>query len=196
MKKVAGNPGPLQIIVDMRILKDRSAALIIDIQERLFPFIFENEKLTKNVSKLIEGLKIIGIPLFVTEQYVKGLGPTIEPVAMVLGNQPRIEKMAFSCCDEPSVMEGIAVSGKENIIIAGIESHVCVLQTVIDLKQNGYFPIVVEDCVSSRSENDKRMAIERMRQEGAIITTCESILFELLRYSGTEQFKGISRLVK
>jgi nicotinamidase-related amidase len=180
----------------MRILKERSAALIIDIQERLFPFIFENEKLTKNVTKLIEGLKIIGIPIFVTEQYVKGLGPTISPIVAVMADHPRIEKMAFSCCDEPSVMEGIAVTGKENIIIAGIESHVCVLQTVIDLKSNGYNPIVVEDCVSSRSENDKRLAIERMRQEGAIITTCESVLFELLRYSGTEQFKGISRLVK
>jgi len=121
----------------MRILKDRSATLIIDIQERLYPFIFENEKLTINVSKLIEGLKIIGIPIFITEQYVKGLGPTIEPVATLLGSHPRIEKMAFSCCDEPRVMEGIAVTGKENIIIAGIESHVCVLQTVLDLKRNG-----------------------------------------------------------
>jgi nicotinamidase-related amidase len=93
-------------------------------------------------------------------------------------------------------MEGIAVTGKENIIIAGIESHVCILQTVTDLKRNGYHPVVVEDCVSSRTENDKKIAIGRMRQEGAIITTCESILFELLRYSGTEQFRGISRLVK
>jgi nicotinamidase-related amidase len=180
----------------MRILKDRTAALIIDIQERLFPFIFENENLTKNVSKLIGGLKIIGIPIFVTEQYTKGLGPTIEPVATTLGNLPRIEKMSFSCCDESRVMEGIAVSGRENIIIAGIESHVCILQTVIDLIRNGYHPVVVEDCVSSRNVNDKQMAIARMRREGAVITTVESILFELLRYSGTEQFKGISKLVK
>jgi len=180
----------------MRILKERSAALIIDVQEKLYPFIFENEILTKNISKLIEGLKIINIPIFITEQYVKGLGPTIAPIANIIGDHPRIEKMAFSCCDEPSLMEGIVVSGKENIIIAGIESHVCVLQTVIDLKSNGYLPVVVQDCVSSRSENDKRMAIERMRQEGATITTVESILFELLRYSGTEQFKGISKLVK
>ena len=98
---------------------------------------------------------------------------------MFYGNHPRIEKMSFSCCDESRVMEGIAVSGKENIIIAGIESHVCILQTVVDLIRNGYHPVVVEDCVSSRHENDKRMAIERMRKEGAIITTVESILFEL-----------------
>jgi len=180
----------------MRILKERTAALVIDVQERLYPFIFENEKLTRNMTTLIEGLKIIGVPIFVTEQYVKGLGPTIEPVANLLGTHPHIEKMTFSCCDEPRVMEGIAVTGKENIILAGIESHVCVLQTAIDLKRNGYQPVVVEDCVSSRRENDKRIAIERMRHEGVIITTCESILFELLRYSGTEQFRGISRLVK
>ena len=134
----------------MRILKDRTVALIIDIQERLYPFIFENERLIKNVVKLIEGLKIIGIPIFVTEQYVKGLGSTIETVANVLGSQSRIEKISFSCCDESRVMEGIATSGKEDIIITGIESHVCILQTTIDLIHNGYHPVVVEDCVSSR----------------------------------------------
>ncbi len=180
----------------MRILKERTAAIIIDVQERLFPFIHENEQLTKNLSILIQGLKALGIQIFVTEQYVKGLGPTIEPVALLLHQQARVEKMAFSCCDEPRVLEGIAVSGKENIIVAGIESHVCVLQTVLDLKRNGYHPVVVEDCVSSRNPNDKRIAIERMRQEGAIITTYESLLFELLRYSGTEQFRAISKLVK
>jgi nicotinamidase-related amidase len=180
----------------MRILKERSAALIIDVQEKLFPFIHENERLTRNLSVLIQGLKILGVPIFITEQYVKGLGPTIEPVASLLPTQHRIEKMSFSCCDEPRFIEGLAVSGKENVIVAGIESHVCVMQTVIDLKRNGYNPVVIEDCISSRKENDKRFAVERMKQEGALVSTVESLLFELLRYSGTEQFRGISRLVK
>lgn len=180
----------------MRILKERCAAIIIDVQERLFPLIAENEKLTKNLGTLIQGLKALGVQIFVTEQYVKGLGPTIEPVASHLQLQKRIEKMSFSCCDEPRLMEGLAVSGKEYIIVAGIESHVCVLQTVIDLKRNGYYPVVVEDCVSSRNLNDKKIAVERMRQEGALITTYESLLFELLRYSGSEQFRTISKLVK
>ena len=180
----------------MRILKDRTTALIIDVQERIFNVIHEHEKLEKNIPLLIEGLKILHVPVFVTEQYTKGLGPTIAPVVSVLGDLKRIEKMSFSCCDEPTVMEGIAVLGRENIIVGGIESHVCVLQTVVDLKRNGYHPIVVEDCISSRRENDKRIAVERMRQEGAVITTYESLLFELLRFSGTEQFKAISRLVK
>ena len=180
----------------MRILKDRTIALMIDFQERLFPFIHENDNLLRNVPILIRGLRALGISIFVTEQYVKGLGPTVGPIAESLGETRRIEKMSFSCCDEPRLMEGIAVTGKENIIIAGIESHVCVLQTVIDLIRNGYHPIVVEDCISSRKENDKKIAIERMRKEGAIITTYESVLFELLRYSGTEQFKTISKLIK
>ena len=180
----------------MRIHKDKAALLVIDIQERLFPFISENEMLVRNVPILIEGMKTIGLPVFVTEQYVKGLGETIPTVARATEGIQRVEKMAFSCCDEPTFMEKLAVSGKEFVIITGIETHVCVLQTTIDLLANGFHPIVVEDCVSSRKLNDKAVAIERMRREGAIITTYESILFELLRYSGTETFKAISKLVK
>jgi len=180
----------------MRIVKDNSVALIIDFQERLFPAIHEHEKLVRNVPLLIEGLKILSIPLIVTEQYVKGLGPTIPAIANCLTGVERIEKSTFSCCDEPRFMLELAASGKEFVIVAGIESHVCVLQTVIDLKHNGYHPVVVEDCVSSRKPNDKLMALERMRFEGAIITTYEAILFELLRHSGTDSFKAISRLVK
>lgn len=180
----------------MRIPKDKSALLVIDFQERLFPFIHEMEKLVKNVPILIEGMKLLGVPVFVTEQYVKGLGPTVQSIANALGDLKRTEKMAFSCCDEPRFMEDLALSGKDHVIITGIETHVCVLQTVLDLKANGYHPIVVEDCVSSRKLSDKLTAIERMRQEGAVVTSYESILFELLRYSGTDTFKGISKLVK
>jgi len=180
----------------MRILKENTALLVIDIQERLFPLIWEHEKLTRNVPILIEGMKVLGIPVFVTEQYVKGLGQTIPEIAACLTGIERIEKMSFSCCDESRFMMDLASSGKENIIIAGIESHVCVLQTVLDLVKNAYHPIVVEDCISSRKPNDKLIAIVRMRSEGAIITTYEAILFELLRYSGGETFKAISKLVK
>lgn len=180
----------------MRILANESVGLIIDIQERLYPFIYENEVLTKNTSILIEGLKAVGVKIMVTEQYTKGLGVTIEPLKNLLANINSIEKMAFSCCDEPVFYEKLSLQGVRNVIIAGIESHVCVLQTTIDLLNNGYIPVVVEDCVGSRNPNDKKIAIERMRKEGAIITTYESVLFELLRFSGTESFKKISKLVK
>jgi nicotinamidase-related amidase len=180
----------------MRILKDKVVAVIIDFQEKIFPAINEHEKLTRNVPLLIDGLKALGVPVIVTEQYVKGLGPTIPAIAEKLEGIERIEKASFSCCDEPGFMMALASSGRDYVIVAGIESHVCVLQTVIDLQENGYHPVVVEDCISSRKPNDKLMAIERMRKEGVIITTYEAILFELLRYSGGETFKAISRLVK
>ncbi|MDP1621734.1 MAG: hydrolase [Bacteroidales bacterium] len=180
----------------MRILKDKAIAVIIDVQERIFPVMYDHEKLLKNIPLLIEGLKIIGIPLIVTEQYVKGLGPTIPEIAEKIGDMERIEKASFSCCGEPGFMMDIASSGRDYVIIAGIESHVCVLQTVIDLQQSGYHPVVVEDCISSRKPNDKLMAIERMRKEGVIITTYEAILFELLRHSGGDTFRAISKLVK
>jgi nicotinamidase-related amidase len=180
----------------MRILPQHSALLVIDFQERIFPAIHEHEMLSKKVFILIEGMKLLQVPVFVTEQYVKGLGPTVGEIARCLEGIDRIEKAAFSCMDEPRFTMALANSGRDYVIVCGIESHVCVLQTVIDLKQHGYHPVVVTDCVSSRKESDKRFALERMKQEGVILTTYEAILFELLRYSGGEVFKGISKLVK
>lgn len=180
----------------MRILADKSAGLIIDMQERLYPFIHNHEQLTRNTVILIEGLKALGVKTMVTEQYTKGLGFTIPPLRDLLQDIKFIEKQAFSCCDEPAFCEELALAAPQHVIIAGIETHVCVLQTTVDLINCGYKPVVVEDCVGSRNPNDKAIAIERMRDEGAIITTYESLLFELLRYSGTEVFKKISKLVK
>ena len=180
----------------MRILRDQTAGLVIDIQEKLFPFISGNDVLTRNSSILIQGLHAIHIPILVTEQYTKGLGPTIQPIQQFLAGAHVIEKLAFSCCDEPAFMEKLEALNKKFIVITGIESHVCVLQTAIDLLERDYIPVVVEDCVSSRRLNDKEMAIYRMRRSGAVVTTYESVLFELLRFSGTDEFKAISKLVK
>jgi len=180
----------------MRILTENSIGLIIDMQERLYPLIQNSDQLTKNTAILIEGLKALGIKTMVTEQYTKGLGFTIQPLKALLTDIEFIEKQAFSCCDEPTFYEELAIEAPQHVIIAGIETHVCVLQTTIDLISSGYKPVIVEDCVGSRRPNDKAIAIERMRNEGAIITTYESLLFELLRYSGTEVFKKISKLVK
>ncbi|QZY55619.1 isochorismatase family protein [Crassaminicella profunda] len=179
----------------MRILKENTTAMIIDVQKRLLPHM-QNKELSKNLAILIEGLNGLDIPFIVSEQYTKGLGSTVDEIMGVLENFEIIEKMSFSCYDEPTLQEKIDYMNKEWIIIAGIESHICVLQTVIDLIDNGYMPIVIEDCISSRKENDKKIAIERMKKEGAVISTYESILFELCRYAGNETFKTISKLVK
>jgi nicotinamidase-related amidase len=180
----------------LRILNENTLSVIIDVQERLFPHIYENERLSRNLIILIKGLNLLKIPILVVQQYTKGLGPTIQPLAEALGTFQAIEKNSFSCCDELSFIENISQFMKKNIIIAGIESHVCVQQTVTDLLGLGYIPIVIEDCVASRKENDKKIAIERMKMEGAIIATYESILFELCRFSNTDVFKSISNLLK
>jgi nicotinamidase-related amidase len=181
---------------EMRIEREHTAALIIDIQEKLFPHMYQKEALLRRCALLLEGLKVLDIALIVTEQYSKGLGATVPEISVLIDQKSVIEKIAFSCCDEPVVMQSGAIRNSNYIIICGIEAHVCVLQTVIDLQEAGYRAVVVEDCISSRNPEDKRVALERMRTEGAVITTSESILLELARVAGTDEFKAISRLIK
>lgn len=180
----------------MRVSRHESLGVIIDIQDRLFPHIYQHEVLEKNVMILIQGLQLLQIPILVTQQYTRGLGETIPSIAEMVKPVHRIEKITFSCCGESNFLAELTRLNKKFIIIAGIEAHVCILQTVPDLIDNGFIPVVVEDCVSSRKENDKRIAIERIRQEGGIITTYESILLELCSVAGSETFKSISRLIK
>lgn len=180
----------------MRIRKNETSAVVIDMQERLFPHIHDNYELENHVIPLLNGLEILEIPTLITQQYTKGLGPTIAAISETLDNFTHIEKMTFSCCGEPAFMQALEKQGTRNVILLGIEAHVCVLQTALDLVEAGYQPVIVEDCVSSRKERDKNTAIERMRGEGCIITSYESLLFELCVVAGTDTFRQISRLVK
>lgn len=180
----------------MRITKENTVGLVIDIQERLAPVMEDTENLLENCKILIEGLQELKIPLIVTQQYTKGLGETVEPIQSAIKNFKPIEKRNFSCCDEESVTEELKMKGARSVIICGIESHVCVLQTAIDLKDAGFTPIVVMDCVSSRSFDNVDLAAERFRHEGIMMTSYESILFELTRSSAADEFKTISKLVK
>ncbi len=180
----------------MRIIRNDSLALLVDVQEKLFPHIAERETLEKNIITLIKGLQILKIQTITTEQYRKGLGRTIGSIADILADKRTLEKTCFSCFDDPLIAQQLNSSNSTIHIIAGIEAHVCILQTCIDSLNSGAKVVVVEDCISSRKLNDKKVAVERMRQEGAIITTYESLLLELTRYSGTDEFKAISALIK
>ena len=180
----------------MRILQNESVAVVIDIQEKLLPHIYEGETTLQNCLKLIDGLQILSVPIIITQQYTKGLGSTVPSVIQKFPEFNYIEKNSFSCFDEPAFREKLSDPDRKSIILCGIESHVCVLQTCIDLLDAGFVPVVVEDCVSSRKPNDKITAINRMRQEGARITSLESLLFELTRVAGYDIFKAISRIVK
>ncbi len=180
----------------MRIDRENTIAIIIDIQERLFPYISEKERLEQNMVVLSSALQILKIPIIVTEQYRKGLGPTIQSIQASFSKFFFMEKMSFSCCDDVEIMKIIKAYNPKNVLIAGIESHVCVLQTALDLLKNNFNAVIIEDCVSSRKLNDKNIAIKRLGFEGATISTYESVIFELMRFSGTDEFKNVSRLLK
>jgi nicotinamidase-related amidase len=180
----------------MRITKENTIGLIIDIQEKLFPAMWEKEQLLDSCKMLIAGLTELGLPLLATQQYTKGLGGTLQEIKSRIPDFQHIEKREFSCCDETTVSGKLNELKAKNVIICGIESHVCVLQTAIDMKEAGLNPVVVMDCVSSRNPESIELAKERFRYEGIIMTSAESILFELTRSSAASEFKTISKLVK
>ena len=180
----------------MRITRDNCTGLIIDIQERLYPVIAEKENLLANCVKLTAGLQILNIPIAVTQQYSKGLGATVGEISSLFQPFNYFEKNSFSCLDEPLYAEYLTDSGRTNVLICGIESHVCVLQTAIDLQETGYHPIVIFDCISSRQLAEKQVVLQRFAQEGIRISTVESILFELTRFAATSEFRSISKLIK
>lgn len=180
----------------MRVTADGSIAVIVDVQQRLFPHMHDPETLKANLIKLIKGLQLLSIPTLVTEQYTKGLGPTVDDIRDSFDEFSTIEKTSFSCCDDQGFLARLGPLDPRFVILAGIEAHVCMLQTSMDLLEAKLVPVVVADCVSSRHAHDTEIALRRMESRGVILTTCESILFELCRYSGTDTFKAISKLVK
>lgn len=171
-----------------------TALLVVDVQERLVPAIADHERVVWNVRRLIDGAKVLGLPVVASEQYPKGLGPTIPALSQRLGPIP--SKLSFSClgCDEiVKQLEALAV---HKVLVCGIEAHVCVQQTVLDLVSLGWRVYVAADAVGSRREVDYRIALSRMDSAGATLTTTEAALFEWCCVAGTPEFKEISRLAK
>ncbi|MFC0820773.1 isochorismatase family protein [Moraxella marmotae] len=184
--------------VPYRILREDTQALMIDVQEKLMPHIFEHENIRQKMAILIQGLQILGVPIMLNEQYKKGLGETIAPLYELLdeSNRTSFEKKSFSVCDNPPSWANIVRQNRRIVLLFGIETHVCVLQTALDLLDNGMQPVIVADAVGSRNPYDKKQAIRRMRRAGAAVTTTEAILFELLRTADDPAFKSISKLIK
>ena len=167
--------------------------LVIDIQERLIPVIHQHEEVIHNANILLKGMEILGVPVIVTEQYPKGLGNTCKEI--ILGDDAKVtEKITFSCLGNDHIKE--SVQTKKQIIICGVEAHICVLKTALDLLDEGYQVHLITDAVSSRKKENKQVAIERMKQSGVFISSTEMILFQLLDKAGTEEFKLISKLIK
>ena len=175
---------------------DNTVLVVIDYQERLFPAMHEKEKLLKNVLKLIKGVQALEIPVILTEQYPKGLGPTLPEIKELLPNVKPIEKTCFNCCDEQNFSKALEKSKRKQVLICGIEAHICVYQTAMALLKEGYEVQVVADCISSRDPENRMVALFKMGRAGVSPTTTETALFELLKVAEGDKFKEISKIVK
>jgi nicotinamidase-related amidase len=178
-----------------RLDRTHTALLVVDLQERLLPHMHNAADLTIQAGKLIDGAKILGLPILVTEQYRKGLGATVPEVAARLGDTPRFEKLKFSACIDP-VRQALASRPIRNVILCGIEAHVCVLQTALDLMDTGFLVALAIDAIGSRRRTDQDAAVARMTQAGVLPTTVESALLEMLREAGTPEFKAMLDVIK
>lgn len=179
-----------------RLSRDTSTLVVIDIQEKLLPAIFEKDRVVTASARLARGAGILNLPVIATEQYRKGLGPTDPEIASAISGFAPIEKMAFSACGAPAFLAALQSLNRPNIILCGIEAHVCVLQTCLDLLEHGVNVFVAADAVSSRTPDNAQLGLARMRDAGAVIVSSEMVLFELLKEAGTPQFKQILPLVK
>jgi nicotinamidase-related amidase len=168
--------------------------LVIDVQEKLIPKICDARAMVRNIAFLIDAARIMEIPVQATEQYPKGLGPTTAELAQRLPE--RSDKLAFSSCAVPAVVENLQRAGRPKVLLAGIETHVCVLHTALDLLGLGFRVYIAVDAVGSRYAIDHETAVRRMEQAGAILTTSEGVAFEWVGQAGSPQFKEISRLVQ
>jgi len=175
---------------------ENTAALIIDFQERMMPSISNHEELIRKAAVFAKGCRILDVPVLVTQQYTKGLGETMPALRDALGEFEHIEKTSFSCRGEPVFVDKLKAMNKNNVLVTGVESHICVQQTVLELLEDGWAVYVIADCIGSRSETDRAYAEQRMRQAGAVLTTTEAVLFEFMLNAGHPKRKEISNLVK
>lgn len=178
---------------------DLAVLVVVDVQEKLLPLVTsdDTDTLTGQIVRLTRAAGVLGVPVLYTEQYPKGLGPTVEPVRTVLpaGAAPIVKSMC-SCWRDAAFREALQQTGREHVILVGLETHVCVQQTALDLRRVDYVPFVAADAVGSRRSYDKAYGLRRMEQAGVVVTTVESVIFELVERCDHPRFKEIIELVK
>lgn len=178
-----------------RLDEHHTALLVIDIQKKLLPHIHDAPSILRRAARLIDGFHNLHLPILVTEQYPQGLGPTVPQLAKRLATAAcAVEKLRFSACVEP-IVEYLRTHGIKSVVVCGIEAHVCVMQTVLDLLERGYTTALVLDAVGSRRQLDAAAAEQRMIRAGALPATVESVLFELAREAQGERFKAIRAVI-
>ena len=172
--------------------RSRTALVVVDVQEAFRPVVRDFERVARNAGVLVQGARALGIPVVATEQYPRGLGATVPEVAEHLDGAEPVEKTVFSA----AAAEGFDLDGRDQALLCGIESHVCVSQTAHDLLDRGVEVHVARDAVSSRSEENSELGLHKMESAGAVLTSVETALFELLGEAGSEEFKTVQRLIK
>ena len=173
-----------------------TALVLVDVQAKLAPAMHGKEILLDNLKRLIRGIRILGVPILWTEQNPAGLGTTLPEIKDLLPGQQPVSKFSFSCCGSEQFMKELNALDRKNMLIAGIEAHVCVYQTAADLIHLQYEAQIVTDAVASRTPENKRIGLEKSKSVGACLTSTETVLFELLRDAKSERFKEIIKIVK
>lgn len=176
--------------------RDRSAFVIVDFQERLVPHIAGHESIQANLIRISRGAEILKVPLVVTEQNPRGLGPTVSELEECFGGTEKIEKMTFSCFGEPKFSGRLKGLNVRTLLIGGIEAHICVAQTALAAIAEGFSVHVLVDAIGSRNPANAEAAVDRLKEAGAVISTTEMALFELLGRAGTPEFKEVQKLIK
>lgn len=177
----------------MLLEREKSCLLLIDVQEKLTPLVHESEALVARCQWLINLANELSIHTLISEQYPRGLGGTVPELRSLLSNQQPYEKIDFSCYQEPQFQVEIKAAKKKQVVLIGIETHVCVLQTAMDMHAAGFEVFVVVDAVSSRSTLDYKYALKRMKQAGIQLVTSEMVFFEWVGQAGTEEFRRLSK---
>jgi nicotinamidase-related amidase len=177
-----------------RLKVEDTALLVVDIQEKLLPKILQAGEVLRNASFLVNAAKVLGVPVIATEQYPKGLGPTVEPIRGLLTTV--WEKKTFSAVAEGGALDFLKSDARIKVVVVGIEAHICVMQTVLDLLNQGFHVFVCVDAVSSRYAIDVKIALKRMQQAGAILVTAETCVYEWLETAANPAFREISAMVQ
>lgn len=174
----------------------QTALVLIDVQGKLAGLMHEKEALFRNLRILVQGCQVLEVPIFWLEQYPEGLGPTVPEIAELLEGEEALPKLCFSACGQDEFADRLRASGRRQILLAGIETHICVYQTACDLLQEGFYVEAVADAVSSRTAANRQIGLAKMQQLGARLSSVEMALFELLRRADDPCFKAVARLVK
>ena len=175
---------------------NQSCLIVVDVQGKLAQLMYDKETLFKNIEILIKAAGIIGIPIIWCQQYPQGLGPTVERIAELLKDNEPVNKVSFDCLGDEKFCVKLRSLKKNNVILCGIETHICVYQTAKSLLKENYRVELISDAVSSRTLQNKQIAMDRMQSEGAKISSTEMVLFELLKDAKDPRFKEIARLIK